>query len=219
MSKLLKIKRHVDALTVEVEGKPLAVRAFVLFGGVLIVVLLWYLAIWLPVMGHKAGVTASLKAQQQQLVVLAQEIQKMVLGDTVDSGAGQQKLQLQRQLADLDKRFDLQAGQLVPANKMDDVLREVLASVTNLQLLNLNNIPEVSVGAGAISGVNSVIYQYGLKMTFSGNYFDTLGFLQQISALPTHFFWESLDYQVGIYPDATIILQLHTLGRTVGVAS
>ena len=56
----------------------------------------------------------------------------------------------------------------------------------------------------------AVIFAHGFEMALSGNYFQTLSFLQHLEKM-SGFYWQALDYEVEDYPNATITLQLNTL--------
>ena len=55
-------------------------------------------------------------------------------------------------------------------------------------------------------------YRHGVRLRLQGSYSDIYDYLQLLEQLPRHFYWQSLHYQVGKYPQGTVELILYTLG-------
>ena len=58
------------------------------------------------------------------------------------------------------------------------------------------------------------LFQHGIHIELHGSFWDLVNYLQKIEALPERFYWRSLDYRVGNYPDATVTLELYTLSTS-----
>jgi hypothetical protein len=57
----------------------------------------------------------------------------------------------------------------------------------------------------------STIYMHNIAWTFTGDYFSTLEYLKQFDTLKWHLFWDDLSYRVSKYPQATVVIELHTI--------
>jgi len=99
--------------------------------------------------------------------------------------------------------------QFVPAHLMPTVLQDLLQQTSGLKILDLKSLP-ISTFSEA-SKETSWVYRHGLSITLSGNYFNTLKYLEALEALPWRFNWESIDYQVKEYPIAETTLNIYTL--------
>ena len=106
---------------------------------------------------------------------------------------------LKQQLNSGDKKF-------VAANLMASVLRDMLNKHHQLSLVNLETLPVKPITESTQS-----VFQHGLTITFSGQYFDIHRYLKAIESLPWRFYWDRIDYQVKEYPLAEVTLQVYTL--------
>ena len=118
---------------------------------------------------------------------------------------------------------------LIPPEKMADVLREVLNQRRELQLIALQNEPatyafaprEKEKNSEAVSEENEsvmpvVVFRHGLTLQLRGRYFEIVNYLQALEQLPWHFYWEKLDYTVDKYPDADVTVKIYTLSNREG---
>jgi len=114
----------------------------------------------------------------------------------------QQFQQLKLKINTGDKKF-------VPAHLMPKVLQDLLQQNSGLKILDLKTLAKSTFSSAPEE--SSWIYRHGLSITLSGNYFNTLRYLEALEALPWRFNWESIDYQVKEYPIAETTLNVYTL--------
>ncbi|SMY36605.1 MSHA biogenesis protein MshJ [Photobacterium andalusiense] len=124
---------------------------------------------------------------------------------------------IEAQIAQLDQQnrvliAELQhkVGRLVSPAQMTTVLEQVLGHSQALQLQTMVSLP----AAQLMDGDDQGYYIHPLRMTFKGKYFDVVGYLTQLEALPVQYYWRNLNYQVTQYPWANIELELYTLGES-----
>lgn len=110
---------------------------------------------------------------------------------------------LQERMMQGDKNF-------VPPHLMAVALSDILNKNHQLTLIKLDTLPVTTLLKSKQPSL-SPIYKHGLAITFSGNYLDTLNYLKALEALPWHFIWESIDYQVKEYPIAETTIKAYTL--------
>ncbi len=96
----------------------------------------------------------------------------------------------------------------VPPKLMAKVLSDMFNQNAKIHLIKLDILPVATVLS---SKQLKPIYKHGLAVTFTGGYMDTLDYLKKLEALPWHFNWDSLNYQVKQYPIAETTLQVYTL--------
>lgn len=129
-----------------------------------------------------------------------------------------------------NKRLAALTVDLIPPEKMADVLREVLNQRRELQLIALQNEPatyafmpreKTDKTADETDQADSehapvVVYRHGLTLQLKGRYFEIVNYLQALEQLPWHFYWEKLDYKVDKYPEADVTLRIYTLSNREG---
>lgn len=110
---------------------------------------------------------------------------------------------LQEQMMKGEKSF-------VPPHLMAVALGDILNQNSQLTLIKLDTLPVATLIKSKQAQKNP-IYKHGLEITFSGSYLDTLNYLKALEALPWHFIWESVDFQVKDYPIAETTIKTYTL--------
>lgn len=124
-------------------------------------------------------------------------------------------IRLENQLDLLNQRMASRTGELLSPKNMNTVLEEIILAEKNLTLVALNNIPVQMLVKSQIQA-ESALYKHGIEMVFSGSYSDVYRFLTKIEAKSWRFFWESMAYQVGEYPNANVTLKVYTLSTEKG---
>jgi len=132
----------------------------------------------------------------------------------------QQQIELNAQLVSLRENIESRLSHLIAPEKMADVMQTVLSDYKGLKLISARNLPvepllindkhEKKQNNKQPEPQQAVIFAHGFEMMLSGNYFQTLEFLQRLEQM-NGFYWQKLDYQVEKYPNAKITLQLNTL--------
>lgn len=183
---------------------------------------------------------AELKTRQAQLQSEHADVQAHLVQDP--------NAELQRRIDAVQVRIDAQNKRLadltvdlIPPEKMAEVLRKVLSERRELKLIALQNDAATyafkpSENANQTTGEDNtsapsadtqtaandnghpavVIYRHGLTLQLRGRYFDIVNYLQALEQLPWHFYWEKLDYKVDQYPMATITIKIYTLSNREG---
>lgn len=128
-----------------------------------------------------------------------------------------QRDQLKLELAELNKKIEESVVAMIPPRLMPEVLEKLLIESKGLKLLSLENKPVEAVitqGAsteGEVSADQQSLYNHGFVLRLSGDYLSAIRYFEKLSALPWRFHWDELSYKVDGYPDATIILEVHTV--------
>ncbi|WJG09701.1 MSHA biogenesis protein MshJ [Aliiglaciecola sp. LCG003] len=123
---------------------------------------------------------------------------------------------LQLQISAADQSLARQTENLVPANKMPQLLDSVFAQFETLKLLEMRSIAPTKLLAledeKKLTDVN--LYQHGVTLTLEGKYFEIQQYLQRVEALPYQFYWKKFNYQVGEYPSAKVQIEIYTLSTS-----
>jgi MSHA biogenesis protein MshJ len=179
----------------------------------------------------KAREAKSLQSEAQSLgneiIILTAELEA-----GVNRGKQKRREQLLIQRTTLDQRIEESVVAMIPPQMMTEVLEQVLAQDGGLKLLALENLPVASIieqdadnptQGSSTSQVESVdvieedkqgLYKHRFVLTLRGNYLATVRYFEKLNELPWRFHWDSLNYEVTDYPNATITLQVHTVSRS-----
>ncbi|MFC3912546.1 MSHA biogenesis protein MshJ [Pseudaeromonas sharmana] len=150
--------------------------------------------------------------QQLQAAIRLQEQENRALSEALLQDPNlklREQMALTRErIAQLDAQLQSQMVDLIPAAQMPGLLQSMLAHSEHLTLLELKSLPPQPL----MDGDKALpLYQHRIRLHLKGRYFDLLQYLRTLEALPGHFYWQALDYQVQRYPDASIVLELYTL--------
>ncbi|MEM0515082.1 hypothetical protein WCN91_06525 [Pseudoalteromonas sp. YIC-827] len=179
-----------------------------------------YLSIWfliLPMTAKQAdfkrqinGLEASVAAAKMQQQALQQAL-------TIDYKAQvQEKIKAQQGLV---TKLDLQLQQLsrgfVAADKMPQVLADILAGQPGLQLIEFKVTGMQAVmpqaATEAAEPVKNVLYKHGMELKISGDYFGTRAYLQRLEQAPLQVLITGFHYRVTDYPMGELTLNLATV--------
>ncbi len=165
---------------------------------------------------------AELAAVRAQLPALEQK-----LADP-DAASRAQRDDLQRQLAAIDESIKgMQLG-LVPAQRVNGLLQDVLTRSPRLQLVSIRTLPLASLVVRAeklASGTGAAkpglpekpgtaqpnVFKHGVEITLQGNYADLHDYLTRLEQLPWRMFWSRVKLETDEYPRLTMTVTIYTL--------
>ncbi|MGI1987660.1 MSHA biogenesis protein MshJ [Shewanella glacialipiscicola] len=159
-----------------------------------------------------ASISQQLKILEQENSISAQQIdlyqQRLALDPNLDY---QQRLAIvEQQNQDLDSQLDEQMVAMVPADYMPELLSNLLGQVQGIKLIKFMSIAPIPLLAvGEDKKLN--LYSHGIRLSLEGDYFSVLRFVEAVEAMPDKLYWKRLDYNVAVYPLATIEIELYTL--------
>lgn len=210
-----------------VEAYSLRERALLLLCVIAVVIGLWQWLFELPeeqrrdqIEQQRAAVANDMQAQQAQLAAL--------VSTESDGGAARELERLQGTLAELDESLASLSQGLVSADKLPQILQEVLISTTELRLRRVRTLPVEELPLSGSTDRDDVdgaepgdtetgVYRHSVELEVSGDYFEVLGFLRRLESLSWRFYWDRLDYEVVDYPLGDIRLRVYTLSAEEGL--
>lgn len=180
--------------------------------GCFVIFILWFLILKTPLNAAHHALKVEKQMKLNQIQVLNDKVD-VILDEAAGKNVDAKRKKLTKDLKSLDKKLAVYANEFVPANKLDDVFRDLLNRQKGLKLLSVRSLPSRQLSSQVAEGnaKHPIVMEDGLRLTFSGSYFATLKYLQDLEALHWRIFWDSLDYQVGEYPDAKVTLVIHTI--------
>lgn len=211
-----------------VDEQPLRQRLLLLLAIVAVFLLLWDAVLMRAseLREEQAESDAELLEKQVKALELEAEATLKKLASDPNLERRKRKVELERQLAELDAGFHERTADLIPPSEMVRVLKELLRRESGLQLVRLESVPaspllapdeesglegKVDLGSGPIR-----LFRHGLILELSGDYMSVLRYVQALERLPWKFFWESMNYQVQQWPTGKITLKLLSLSSEEG---
>lgn len=119
--------------------------------------------------------------------------------------------QLQQQLAQQAPRIRSIEASLVPAEKMADFLKHLLARGHALQLISLKTLPPETADKDAAGNAAGHLYKHGVEIVLAGRFADIVAYLDDLEAAPQKLVWEKLELKSEEYPRSIVTLTLYTI--------
>jgi MSHA biogenesis protein MshJ len=180
---------------------------------------LWQVGLFGPLQSRQAALQRQAKALHRSIAKLNQSITA-----AADKRAQNPDAALRAEIAtvktdnrQLGKKLDAITAGLVAPREMTALLERVLKARHGLKLIGVANLPARRLDIGGANKTGKAkIFSHGMTLTFEGGYLDTLEYLKALEALPWHFYWDSLDFEVKDYPVGRVTLTVHTLNLKMG---
>lgn len=210
-------------------------RGLMLGGLLLVIYLVWEFTLYLPI--NQGWKTAEQNHQALAGKINTLENQRKALQGTLKNNpilARQKEIeQLQQRLAQVDEQIESLSVGLISANNLPIVIKDLIdrqPAVTLVGLkalkpekLRLQNAQDLanseSVNAEAAPEQDLGVFKHQTVIRMKGHFNDILAYLTELEQQPWQFYWQSLDYQVTQYPEATVQLETYTLSTGKGFIS
>lgn len=181
----------------------------VLFGGF----------VWLvePVQIQIEQLTVDVARQRSQLGQLDNQIKavKVELKEDPDEPLRKNRERFGNQIIDIDEKLREQTVDLIPANKMPEVLEKILAQSKKLKVIKMDSIAPVQMmDINSDGGARVNLFQHGVLLVLEGEYGHIWEYLNEIETLEWRFYWKRFDYIVEEHPIATAEIELYTLSTS-----
>ena len=194
-------------------------RALILAACLAVPWALWDSALMEPLKERKAQATKQVKTVHDEIRALETAAEKLAGELSVDLDADNlaEKDKLLKTVAELAQRLDDRTDDLIPPEQMTQMLKELLLRQTGLTLVRLESLPGEPLFAGErTASAAGALFKHGVVIEVRGDYRSTVRYLESIEELPWRFFWDSLDYEVLVYPEARVTLTLRSLSTDEG---
>lgn len=221
---VIKFEKQLDSLS-----RRDQIALFITF--LVVVIMLWAKLIYEPLSDSVILVEQDIAQQTLAIDVLREKtfaLQKNVNADPDTENRQQLKKHLDESEL-LDEALAKTSTQIVHPHEMVSLLEELLKSQDGLKFVSLKNKPatpefvkslnESEIEAEAEGATENVttIYRHSVTLQMEGGYHDALSYLKKLEQLPWRFFWQSVDIETSGYPNASIILEVYTLGLREGL--
>jgi len=204
--KLVQYAERVDAMT-------LRERLLIFMAVLVVLVAALNVALIDPLLTRQAALVKRLDEQQARISSLQAQ---MAAQRKARSEAGNAAARKAAQLAELRAKLDAlsqdlerRKSGLVPPERMNAVVAEIVRRNQGVQLVSLKSLPTTEITSG---GSGSGLYRHGTEITVSGGYQDLVSYLNDLERMPAKVSWGRLDLDASSYPRLTLTLVLNTLG-------
>lgn len=188
-------------------------KIMALCAGVVLIMLVGLTYVVEPVMKASSAASKGVTQERARQVSLIKQIDvyAQALKSDPDAELNAKLTQLQQKKIKLQTRFADQLDELVLPWEMPAIIDTVFASASNLTLQEMVSLAPTNLMADTPSMEGVALYQHGVSLTFSGRYFDVRDFLASLESADGQLYWQQLEYDVGDYPTASVVLTVYTL--------
>jgi len=208
------------------EAFSLRERALIAGAVLVFIYMLWDTMLMSPEHLRQKNMVGEMYSLNQQMEEMDTQI--LTLTQKLSQGESQQTARRVQDMREALSRLEQQQQELtvefIRPEQMAGVLRGMLGAESGLtltQLQSLGAVPlfppeEVKEGEAVPEARGPQIFKHGMRVTFEGDFFATLRYLQALEDMPWRFYWDGLEYRVLQYPKAQVTITVHTLSLDKG---
>lgn len=139
------------------------------------------------------------------------EAQLEVLESENPDGAVRQQIDLLgARIGALDEQLESQTLQILPPQRMPEVLRDLIASMRELEITAIRSeLPQQLMSSSEDN--LPVLYRHGVVIEMNGRYLALLDFVRELEALPWRLYWLGLEIEANDGQPGTFRLYVYTL--------
>ena len=133
------------------------------------------------------------------------------LAEDADGQALARIARLSRETHDIDERLQDLNANLVPPERMLDILQDMLSLDKGVKLVKLKTLPVSRLREGKLADHVGSVYKHGIEISLQGQYQDVLSYLDRLEKLPWRMFWSEARMDARNYPAVQITVTVFTL--------
>lgn len=162
-----------------------------------------------------------LQQQQQRELEIAETTAKLAANKRTVKQKKQAIAQAQEMLQKTSNQLDSVLNKLVPPTKITELLRSLLLQTHGLKLLELSNeaVEDITLSDGDENTTKkqddnaekTLLYKHSTTLKLTGSYRQLYQYLSSLEQSKWELYWDQLHYKVIEYPQAEIIIRVHTI--------
>ncbi|WP_049629546.1 MSHA biogenesis protein MshJ [Cellvibrio sp. pealriver] len=225
----------ITQLMEKIDSRILSERVLIFLTSLAVIFLLWNFLVQARFDRERADLNSQLtqmtteqKSQESQIATLTQTM--------ASDPAIAKKNEINRltgNIANIESQLSGLSQGLISAEQLPKVLQEVLLRTSSVTLLQVRTLavtelqlaespavqnPQNSAASNIGSNTGGTgVYKHGVLIRVAGSYPQLIQLMKEIENLEWKFYWESLDYTVEQYPNATIDIRVFTLSSEEGL--
>ncbi len=217
-------------------ARPLRERVVIALMALALVYVVWDLLVYRSLSAREQALQTRYDVASRTLsqLTLEEKVLAQALASNPNTRKQREIVELEKRLAELDRVLAELAVGLIPAQRLPDVLRDVVHQRRALTLLGMQahapkhleleqpsaqaqGDPELAPEVIPADRTQRVgIFKHEVHFAVSGRYFDLLEYLAALERSGWSFYWSSLEYDVTRYPEAEVHLNAYTLSTERG---
>jgi MSHA biogenesis protein MshJ len=216
-----KISTRIDALS-------LRERAILFATAAALLIFLVFFFFLNPSYARQKQMLDDMARQQDRIAAVDAELVRTMEAHTLDPDAAE-RARLARMVADTQAlKATLTAMQqgMVPAERMNGVLEQILRAHRGLRLKSLRTLGEgAAEPAGAVVAVPAagaavapvvaapvqLLHRHGVELVVQGSYPDMVAYMGALEGMQGQLFWGRASLSADTWPEATLTLTLYTI--------
>jgi MSHA biogenesis protein MshJ len=216
---ILKIENRFNQSSIREKIFILVALLMVVYGG-------WYTLFYSHLLTEDAEISNKTRQVRQKINVLEEETSDALnmLHNDNTAALKQQIENLSKRNEELNKEIYKNTKGMVSAKDMNKILSELVqksTDLTDLAIVKMESLQTKPLFVVPNAQENTKtkplwVFKHGLKVEMCGDYLNTLQFLKKLEQQNLNIMWDALDYEVKKYPNANIIIVLHTLSLDEG---
>lgn len=204
----------LNTISLSFDKRDLNARFIVTFVLIIVIFLIWLFALVMPLSRTISATTKKLKIVQQNSATLTTIYDNYQLIIHSPTDAAEKKIQtLEEEITKLQRHPLLMKKVISTAEDLRKVLQAISKTGATISLGQIQILSADPVTAPK----NTVLINQKIAVEFTGNYFDTIQYLNTLDNLPWYLSFDSLEYQVDEYPNARVKLIVNALSTEQGV--
>jgi len=220
-NKLIEISNTTSQI---VNQKTIRERVLILITGAVISLMIITEILLKPAIKSQSDIINKSQAIKQQNLSLDEQLKILHNGLNVDvlSDKKEEKNKLLLDQESLSNKLSLLTSNLIPPDKMSDVLHQALTEISGLKLIKVESLKSEALFLATNLEKNDKsnqeakldkpsLYKHGFRLTFNGQFFNILKYITKLESTNFKLLWGHFLYKVTKYPDAEITIDVHTL--------
>jgi MSHA biogenesis protein MshJ len=207
------MKQYWRRLADGIDARAPRERLLILLAAVVVVLGAWVALVFTPWEERSKALQAERQALQGEIVALQGEAAAILARAQQDPNRPLRlrEAELGQRIQGAEAAIRERTGDFIPPERMGQLLQDLLRVQADLRLVRLETLTPEPIRFGNDQSAPASVFRHGLLLEFSGSYAATLDFLRALEAMSWQVFWDRLEYEVTAYPEARVILRLHTL--------
>ena len=162
-----------------------------------------------------------LQRQQERTLEIAETTAKLAANKQTIKQKKQAIAQAQEMLNNTSDQLGSVLNKLVPPTKITELLRSLLLKTHGLKLLELSNeaVEDITLSDDdentakkqADNVGKTLLYKHSTTLKLTGSYQQLYQYLSSLEQSKWELYWDQLHYKVIEYPQAEIIIRVHTI--------
>lgn len=198
------MKAYWHAVASKLDEMSLRERGLVFIAAAVLLVMLVHALALQPLLRQQRAYLDRIRQGESQFQSISEAVLKKTLAERDHPlVAKRQKLQeLDRQLADSEKRLAERRNLEMTPAQLATLLRDALGGGASVQLAALRVTPATPVASSpAASGQ---FYRHGVEIELAGPYLDLLRYMERLERLPWRLQWSGIELKTTAYPEVVL---------------